>query len=188
MPFISTGVEYGLHSLVYLVDKLTDELADEFDDGLTHEAGSVKEASVNSLAQMQGISAAYLAKLFTKLRKAGLVRATEGIHGGFALARPAGTITVAQVVDAIDGNAALFKCRNVRSRRLMQDPAERVSATRHACTIHAAMQLAEQCIRDELRRHTLADLARHADVSKAVCERRQIVRWRDEKLAMRKRA
>jgi Rrf2 family protein len=180
MPFISTGVEYGLHSLVYLVDKLTGELANE--------PGGVKEASVNSLAELQGISAGYLAKLFTKLRKAGLVRATEGMHGGFALARPARSITVAQVVDAIDGNAALFKCKDVRSRRLMQDPTECVSATRHACTIHAAMQLAEQCIRDELRRHTLADLAHRAYMNKPVRERRQIVRWLNDKLATRKRA
>ena|ERR1700761_6841308 len=188
MPFISTGVEYGLHSLLYLVDKRTDDLADGLSDGFANEPGGVKEASVSSLAQRQGISTAYLAKLFTRLRKAGLVRATEGIHGGFTLARPAKAITVAQVVEAIDGNVALFNCRNVRSRRLMQEPAECISATRHACTIHAAMQLAEQCVRDELRRHTLADLARRASMSKDVRERRQIVRWLDEKRATRKRA
>lgn len=184
MPFISTGVEYGLHSLVYLVDEVTDELA----DGFENEAGGVKEASVNSLAELQGISAAYLAKLFTKLRKAGLVRATEGIHGGFALARPARSITVAQVVDAIDGNAVLFKCKDVRSRRLMRDRTECVSSTRHACTIHAAMQLAEQCVREELHRHTLADLAQRACMNKPIRERRQIVRWLNKKLTTRKRA
>src|SRR5215475_708216 len=105
MSLISTGVEYGLHSLIHLADEL----------------GGVKEASVSDLAELQSLSTGYLAKLFTRLRKAGLVLATEGIHGGFMLARPPQSITVAQVVDAIDGPIVLLKRRDIPSQSLTAD-------------------------------------------------------------------
>ncbi|WP_354681868.1 Rrf2 family transcriptional regulator [Cupriavidus necator] len=72
MSHISTGVEYGLHCLLYL----------------SRSNMAVEEASVRDLAELQGIPNEFLAKLFTKLAKAGLVVATEGIKGGFRLARP----------------------------------------------------------------------------------------------------
>lgn len=78
--------------------------------------------------------------------------------------------------------------KDVRSRRLTRNLNDCVSATRHEFTIHAVMQFAEQCIRDELRQHALADLAQRARINKPVRERRQIVRWHDEKLATSKRA
>jgi Rrf2 family protein len=91
MSYISTGVEYGLHCLLYLADP-----------------EGVREASVRDLAEMQGVSVDYAAKLFTRLAKAGLVSATEGIRGGFTLARAPNAITVHDVVEAIDGEKALF--------------------------------------------------------------------------------
>lgn len=74
MSQISTGVEYSLHCLLYL----------------THSQSAVEEASVRDLAELQGVPHDFLAKLFTKLAKAKLVVATEGIKGGFRLARQIG--------------------------------------------------------------------------------------------------
>ncbi|MGO4330613.1 Rrf2 family transcriptional regulator [Cupriavidus sp. 2TAF22] len=144
MSFISTGVEYGLHCMLFLADT----------------PAGVKEASVRDLAELQGVPVEYLAKLFTKLAKAELVVATEGIRGGFALARPASRITVQDVVEAIDGDKPLFDCREIRSRCALFDPdAPPAWATRGVCSIHAVMQSAEKTMRQELARHTLADLA-----------------------------
>jgi hypothetical protein len=53
MSHISTAVEYGLHCLLYLSDP----------------AAGVHEASSKDLAELQGVPAEYLAKLFTKLRR-----------------------------------------------------------------------------------------------------------------------
>ena len=44
------------------------------------------------------------------LAHAGLVSATRGAAGGYRLARPAGAISVAEVVAAIDGDIGMTQC------------------------------------------------------------------------------
>src|SRR5215470_18773943 len=100
MAHITTGVEYGLHCLLYLV----------------YPPDQDRTASVRDLAELQGVPAEYVAKLFTKLQKAGLVVATEGARGGFRLARPAKSISVLDVIVAIDGDKPLFECRDIRGQ------------------------------------------------------------------------
>lgn len=54
------------------------------------------------LARREDISLAYLEQLFVKLRRAGLVEAVRGPGGGYALARPAEEIAIAEVLVAVD--------------------------------------------------------------------------------------
>ncbi len=62
------------------------------------------------ISQFQGISLSYLEQLFAKLRKQGLVRGVRGPGGGYRLARPAGEISVAEIVSAInDSEEQVFK-------------------------------------------------------------------------------
>ncbi|MCS8878763.1 Rrf2 family transcriptional regulator, partial [Pseudomonas aeruginosa] len=82
MALYSAGVEYGIHCLLFLAD----------------EKGDSRESSVRTLAELQGVPPELLAKVFTRLAKAGLVAATEGVRGGFRLARPANEISVLDVV------------------------------------------------------------------------------------------
>ena len=172
MPLISAGVEYGLHSLLYLAD----------------ERSGVKGASVSDLAKLQSLSIGYLAKLFTRLRKAGLVLATEGIQGGFTLARPPQNITVAQVVDAIDGPIILLKCRHMPSPGLIVDSDRSERARQAAHTLRTVMQDAEQSIRDELHRHTLAELAQHRYRKEPALHQQQVMQWLDGRAAGRQRS
>jgi Rrf2 family protein len=143
MSFISTGVEYALHCLLFLVTP----------------PGAKVEANVRDLAVLQGVSVEYLAKLFTKLSKAGLVIATEGARGGFALSRPAEEISFLDVVAAIDGQKPLFECREVRTRCAVFGSKTPAWATSGVCSIHAAMLTAEMRMREELASHSLAELA-----------------------------
>jgi Rrf2 family protein len=143
MPFISTGVEYGLHCLLFL----------------TSPSNGRPEASVRDLATFQGVSVEYLAKLFTKLTKAGLVIATEGSRGGFALARAADEISFLDVVDAIDGEKPLFECREIRARCAVFGADVPEWATAGVCSIHEVMLTAEKRMRDELASHSLAELS-----------------------------
>ena len=142
MSFISVGVEYALHCLLFLVPP----------------SGGSKEANVRDLALLQGVSVEYLAKLFTKLSRAGVVVATEGAGGGFALARPAKEISVLDVVLAIDGPKPLFECREIRARCAVFGSKAPSWATSGFCSIHAIMLAAEDRMRDELSSHTLASL------------------------------
>jgi Rrf2 family protein len=170
MSFISTGVEYGLHCLMYLADS----------------SGGVREASVRDLAELQGVSGEYLAKLFTKLAKAGIVTATEGVRGGFALARGADRITVLEVVNAIDGDKALFDCREIRSRCAVFGESAPTWATRGVCSIHAVMQTAEKSMREELEKHTLADLVQRTMAKAPASFGKHVVNWLDDRAAARR--
>lgn len=170
MSHISTGVEYGLHCLLYLA----------------HSHGGVAEASVRDLAELQGVPTEFLAKLFTKLAKAELVAATEGVKGGFRLARPASRITVHDVVVAIDGDKPLFDCREIRGRCAVFEDAAPAWATRGTCSIHAVMQMAEKAMRAELKQHTLADLAERTAGKAPAGYGVQIVNWLSGRAANRR--
>ncbi|MBS0966653.1 Rrf2 family transcriptional regulator [Acetobacter okinawensis] len=140
MALYGASTEYVLHSLLWLVDH-------------------PEPVSSLDLAQMQGIPPAFMAKLLPRLEKAGLVRAAEGLRGGYQLARPAGQVSVLDVVEATEGRKTLFNCQEIRGRCALfgQTPPE--WAQRGVCSIHAAMLRAEQAMRAELAQTTLADLA-----------------------------
>ena len=50
-----------------------------------------------------GMSSYYLEQLLGRLRKHGLVRSVRGNHGGYLLAKPAGDITLLDIITAVDG-------------------------------------------------------------------------------------
>jgi Rrf2 family protein len=171
MSHISTGVEYALHCMLYL----------------TEPPHGVREASVRDLAELQGVPAEYVAKLFTKLHKAGLVVATEGARGGFALARPSREISVLDVVDAIDGDKPLFDCREIRARcAVFGEDAPPPWATSGVCAVHAVMKNAEKRMREALAADRISDLAgrMHAKAPRTFAP--QVVKWLDERTNQRR--
>ncbi len=101
---------------------------------------------------------ALLAKIFTRLRKAGLVAAREGTRGGYVLARPPAEISVLAAVDAIAGRQRLFRCHEVRGRCALFGGRPPAWAMQGTCAIHAVMLEAERQARQVLAARTLADL------------------------------
>lgn len=142
MAHLGSGTEIGLHCLLYLVD---------LPDG--------RSLSARDLADFQGVSPSYAAKLFTLLEKAGIVAASEGIVGGFRLARAAGDISVGDAVLAIEGKKPLFQCREIRGRCAIAESPAPDWATRAPCTIHALMMTAERAMLRVLSECSLAELA-----------------------------
>ena len=51
-----------------------------------------------------------LSKVLQSLARAGIVRSEKGVRGGYALARPAGSISLADLVEAVDGPVAVVDC------------------------------------------------------------------------------
>lgn len=168
MSLYGTNVEYALHCLLYLV-----ELPEE-----TH-VGS------RDLAEFQGISPSLVAKLFTQLQKAGIVGSTAGIRGGYRLARGPDTISVYDVVRAVDGEQPLFKCREIRANCILYDGKSSDTATRGLCSIHAVMLQAEEQMFGELKRHTLAGLARTVEQKTSPDDVRDKRRWFEARELMR---
>ncbi len=66
--------------------------------------------STAQVAQQTGIPAPTVAKLMGQLGRAGLLTSQRGVAGGFVLARQAGEISLADIVEAIDGPIALTHC------------------------------------------------------------------------------
>src|SRR5258707_6694920 len=62
------------------------------------------------IASGDGMPLAYLEHLVARLRKAGLVDSRRGSRGGYLLARPAAQITMAEVVEALEGSIAPIEC------------------------------------------------------------------------------
>jgi Rrf2 family protein len=110
------------------------------------------------LAEYHGIPAPYLAKSLQALMRAGIVDSTTGRFGGYQLARPPAEITLLQLVQAIEGREPMFRCTEIRRRG-----PSRVAVRQYTpmCGIAAAMGRAEEAWQEELRRTTVADLARH---------------------------
>src|SRR5688572_16263612 len=52
----------------------------------------------------------FLAKIFQKLVRGGILRSSKGRGGGFALARPAHEITLMQIVEAVEGPQRFDGC------------------------------------------------------------------------------
>ncbi len=134
------SVEYGLHSLLWLL------------------AEQPKRASSRDLAEMQGLSAAMLAKIMPRLEKAGIVNSSDGISGGYELAKPGTDISILDVVDAIEGERRIFDCKEVRRGCVLFGGAPPSWSTAGVCRIHAVMLRAEKQMRAELARTSLAEI------------------------------
>ena len=73
------------------------------DLALREHAGPVALATIGARQQ---VSMSYLEQLFSRLRRQGLVESTRGPGGGYTLGRSAETITVAQIISAVDDGLA----------------------------------------------------------------------------------
>jgi Rrf2 family protein len=75
-------------------------------------AGAGRPVTAERLAQVQGIPPKFLESILLQLRRSGIVTAQRGPEGGYRLARPAGKISLADVIRVVDGPLA-----NVRGHR-----------------------------------------------------------------------
>ncbi|MGE8190048.1 RrF2 family transcriptional regulator [Pseudomonas sp. NPDC086278] len=165
MSLYSAGVEYGIHCLIFLVG----------------DYGDSREASVRDLAELQGVPLDYLAKIFTKLAKAKLVVATEGVRGGFKLARPADEISVLDIVNAIDGQKLIFDCREIRGRCALFDGSPPEWALDGQCSVHAVMMTAQKRMEEALAQQTILDLARRVGRKAPAEFNEQVNSWMNDR-------
>ncbi len=85
--------QYGLRAMV--------ELARRYGDG---------PVSLGEVARIEGLSQGYLEQIAATLRCAGLLVSQRGAAGGYILARGPGTITVGDVIRALEGEIVPLSC------------------------------------------------------------------------------
>lgn len=66
--------------------------------------------SAADLAQETGLPAPTVQKVVSQLARAGLLKSTRGSGGGITLGRPAAAISLADIVEAVEGPIALTAC------------------------------------------------------------------------------
>jgi Rrf2 family protein len=128
---ISAKVEYGIRALLAL-------------------AQTGKPATAEALAEAQGLPAKFLGAILNELRRSGLVTSQRGAEGGYRLARPADTITVAEVMRSLDGPLADI-------RGLRPEDTRYHGAALHLQDVWVAIRAS---LRDVLEHVTLADVVR----------------------------
>jgi len=69
-----------------------------------------RAVSLGDVAGRQGISEKYLWQIVNPLKAAGIVQAVRGAYGGYRLARAPHTLTVREILTAIEGSLALTDC------------------------------------------------------------------------------
>jgi len=66
--------------------------------------------SAQQLADETGLPLPTVQKLVSKLAAAGLLKSSRGLGGGLKLARPAAAISLADIVEAVEGPIAMAPC------------------------------------------------------------------------------
>src|SRR5262245_17110987 len=72
--------------------------------------------SAREIADQYHIPVELLAKVLQRLVRRQLLVSHQGIRGGYSLARPAGSMSVADVIEAIDGPLTVTACSSVDER------------------------------------------------------------------------
>ena len=128
---LSKKSRYGLRALIDLAVNSRTELV-----------------SLGSIAQRNDISAQYLEHVFSALRKGHIVKSMKGSQGGYFLERDPKEITVAQIVEALEGTYDL------------EDEVDRNNVERgdQEAIQHLIIDRINDCVQEILKDVTLKDL------------------------------
>src|SRR5258708_2613356 len=123
--------------------------------GLARRAGE-DPIPLAEIAEHDGLPLAYLEHLVARLRKAGLVDSRRGSRGGYMLARSPTDITMAEIVEALEGSIAPIECISESADGSIA--CSRESDPAHACPTQLLWTRVRFAIVRTLQETTLADL------------------------------
>lgn len=112
--------------------------------------------NAGQLAEETGLPLPTVQKLVSRLTAANLLRSARGVGGGLQLARPAAAISLAEIIEAVEGPIAMTNCGE---------------GGQHACTLEAACQIRphwpqiNQAVRGALAQVSLTQLAQPRHVA-----------------------
>ncbi|MDQ3245759.1 MAG: SUF system Fe-S cluster assembly regulator [Pseudomonadota bacterium] len=107
--------------------------------------------SASDLASETGVPLPTAQKLMGKLAAAGLLTSARGARGGFALSRPGQEISLADVIEAVEGPIAMTQCSG-------SEEASDCALDAH-CRVKPHMNVVSNAVRGALGAVTLQSLA-----------------------------
>src|SRR4030042_7022016 len=130
---ITRSGEYGLRGLLFLAVQPPESIT-----------------LISEISRKQHIPEPFLAKIFQRLSKAGLLRSIRGAKGGFCLGRPAREITMREIIEVLEGPIALNRC-------LLQ---KGECDEEESCPLYGVWEEAQQRFLEVLNKTTMEDLAK----------------------------
>jgi Rrf2 family protein len=141
---LSKRGEYGLRAMLNLAT-------------LAPQSGVVQ---IREIAQREQIPVKFLEQILLTLRNAGLVHSKMGAGGGYYLARPAGDITLGQIIRVLDGPLAPIRCVSQMAYEPCACPDEKT------CGLRLAMLDVRNAISGILDHTTLADVTQRVETAR----------------------
>lgn len=128
---LTKGVEYGIEGILYLARR---------DRG--------EPALIREISRATAIPETFLSKIFQRLATRGLILSRRGFRGGFRLARPAGRITLREIVEALQGPIEFHRCLDHLRARGRQ----------HRCHVNQVFRKVQRKVALILENTTLEDI------------------------------
>jgi Rrf2 family nitric oxide-sensitive transcriptional repressor len=114
--------------------------------------------TTQQIADTTHVPPPYLSKVLQALGRAGMIRSQRGLHGGFLLVKDPETLTVYDVVQAVDPLQRITTC-----------PLGLKAHGTHLCPLHRRLDDALSLVEQSFRDSTMADLLREPTTSKPLC-------------------
>ncbi len=132
---ISAIEEYGLRCLIQLAKNYAGE----------------QLVSAEDISKHEGLSLAYVEKILSQLRKAGLVKSVRGMYGGYRLARAPESIRVGDFMRAVDGDFFTDICKHFSGK-------EESCVHMNGCSVRPVWMMVARHVYRILDHLSLADL------------------------------
>jgi FeS assembly SUF system regulator len=108
--------------------------------------------TATDLSESTGVALPTVSKVLKTLGKAGILKSTRGAHGGYQLAQPPESTSVALVINVLEGPIALTECEGERGG-CEQSP---------NCHARSSWDVINRAVRTALESVSLADMAKPA--------------------------
>jgi len=140
--FFSQTSEYALRSVVCLADHA--EVA----------------MTTGEIASISKVPSHYLSKVLQALGRAGIVKSQRGLHGGFALSRDPKSLSMLEIINAVDPIQSINSC-----------PLNLESHGTNLCLLHQRLNDSITSIKDQFQNTTVQELLRQTTGSRPLCEK-----------------
>ncbi|MGH9749868.1 MAG: RrF2 family transcriptional regulator [Candidatus Polarisedimenticolia bacterium] len=132
---LTKGVEYAIEGVLYLARQ-----------------GRGETALIRDISRATSIPPTFLSKIFQRLASKGLIRSRRGFRGGFQLARPAGRITLREIIEALQGPIEFHRCLDHL----------RETGRKHRCHLRQVFAKVQRKVAVILEKTTVEDLRQTA--------------------------
>ncbi len=129
---LTKKVDYGLLAIAYIAENY-----------------GKRVVSTREISEVCNIPLELLAKILQRMVKTGLVESISGPKGGYTLSIEPSRISVAKIIEAVEGNLSMLTCSDDRANRCYQFD---------ICNIRSPMQKLENRIIELLQNTTIDEL------------------------------